>query len=75
MRVNHWIGLEKDINRYRFYFLILVFNIEKSSIQALNTKMPLILLLVCVDYGLYVHKPRERQQLFVSEEFRHPAIQ
>jgi hypothetical protein len=39
----HWIGLDKDINRYSFViFLILLWNIKKKfqSLEPLHTKMP-----------------------------------
>jgi hypothetical protein len=42
---HHWIDLEKDINRF-FIFFILILNILNSSAEPLHTKIHLILLLL-----------------------------
>ncbi len=45
---NHWIGIEKDINRYRFSIFYFSFEYLKrfQSPEQLHTKMPLVILLV-----------------------------
>ncbi len=86
----HWIGLEKDINRYGFIFYFWSWIFDKSSkFWASSCKKESNLLLFWI--GLHVLKQRffppnwtpklqERHQLFfglrlVSKEFQHLAIQ
>ncbi len=53
-----WIRLEKNINRYRFWFLILILNFWKTSkfwaASYKNAYNPP----TCWDHGLYGHEPQ-----------------
>jgi hypothetical protein len=84
MGVYHWIGIEKDINRFRFFIFILdlEYLIRVQSSKPLHAKM---------NHGLHVLKPRyfppnrapkmrEKHKLFfglclVNKESQHPEIQ
>jgi hypothetical protein len=75
----HWIGREKDLNRYRFfYFLFLILNIWEEFKVLSRFMQKWIQPPTCLDHGLHVLKPqffllnrstpkmRERHQLFVG---------
>jgi hypothetical protein len=82
----HWIGLEKDINCYRFFVLFYIFDLEYlirvQSSEPLHAKINPTSLFGSPRFFPPNRAPkmRERHQLFfglwvVSKEFQHPAIQ